>query len=370
MQPSIGPVRETTRQLRRSPGYLALGPTERQQLEADLRRIEDTLAYGAADDPFAVPLETPADLRRGMPPPGPPPGPPTGGPPSAPPPPAGTEVLGQRARQTLEAVDFPSFVTGLIQGTFQAIVDATGQQVREYARLVASISRSVDDFSKDNVSSNQVRDWLAERHPADLQVVLPRPGEKGSPRLLPRRRDGEPPAWLEQYALGGQDLTPELTEGPLLDAARRTLGEERLQTLATMVLMGINRIVVDDGRIRARLQFHAQAREQVKAEMVGANESVRADVASRSTGNTANIQTMVSTVNANAQSDVALKADLLGEVSIRFRTETFNLERFADSQAIQLINRHARLQNPGSPVTQGAPARPPGNTPDGGGGQA
>ena len=46
----------------------------------------------------------------------------------------------------------------------------------------------------------------------------------------------------------------------------------------------------------------------------------------------------------------------MGEVAIRFRSETFNLERFADSQAIELINRHSRLQRP---ATAAAPAPPP-----------
>ena len=52
--------------------------------------------------------------------------------------------------------------------------------------------------------------------------------------------------------------------------------------------------------------------------------------------------TAVSTVKANAQSESAIKANLMGEVNIQFRTETFPLERFADSNALQLLNRHAR----------------------------
>jgi len=32
----------------------------------------------------------------------------------------------------------------------------------------------------------------------------------------------------------------------------------------------------------------------------------------------------------------------MGEVRISFRSETFPLDRFADSQAIQLLNRHAK----------------------------
>src|SRR4051812_31329545 len=172
-----------TRSIRRSRGFSALGEAERATLERDLGRIERALigspqatAPAAGADPFAVPLETPFDMQGagglpagrpapsgfqpGNPPPPPPPAPSR--------PPTGTEVIGQRARQVLEAVDFPSFVAGLIHGTFQSIVDATAQQVREYARLVADISKSVDEFTRDNVSSNQARDYLAEKHPEDI----------------------------------------------------------------------------------------------------------------------------------------------------------------------------------------------------------
>src|SRR5205823_1693283 len=116
----------------------------------------------------------------------------------------------------------------------------------------------------------QTRDWLADRHGQDLQIVLPAPGKETTetPHLMPRAgREGQSPAWLDQYGLGGQELTAEVTDGPLLDAGRLKVAEERMQTLATLVLMGINRVVVGDGNIRARLQFHASARDTVRADV-------------------------------------------------------------------------------------------------------
>ncbi len=350
--------------VRRSDGYRRLTPDERTQLDADLGRLEHVLAghgYGASGDPYAVPLETPAELQRGFLAPGQLTGTPRPAPPPPPPPtaapPAGTEVIGARARQALEAVDFPAFVAGLVSGTFQAIVDSTAQQVREYATLVASISKSVDDFSRDNVTPNQVRDWLAGRHAQDLQLVLPRPGERGTPRLAPRREQPGSPSWLAQYGLQDEELTAELAEGKLVAAGRNVLGEERLQTLATMVLMGINRIVVDDGQIKARLQFHAAARETLKADVV----AQQGGIAARQTPSQGAVQTMVSTLNVNAQADVSVRANLVGEVAIKFRTETFDLNRFADGQAIQLISRHART--PQAPAAAPATAPPLGPTP-------
>jgi hypothetical protein len=371
---------EATRSIRRSRGYAGLAAGERAALERDLSQIERALIGNptqATVDPYAVPLETPMNLRGGglLGPGGPPPmqtgagsAPPLGPPPAAPPPraPTGTEGLGERARRALDAVDFPSFVAGLIHGTFRSIVDATAQQVREYAKLVADISKSVDEFTRDNVNPNQARDYLVDKHPADLTLVFPRPGEPGEPRVVPRV-PGASPAWLADYGLEGEELTPELVDGALVQSARKSVGEDRMRTLATMVLMGINRIVVDDGQIRARLQFHAKASERMKADVTAQTGGQQLGIAGQSSGLRSAVSTMVSTVDVNAQSDISIKADLVGEVSVRFRTETFDLQRFADSQAISLITRHAQqlpAANGGAaapapaPVDSGRPATP------------
>jgi hypothetical protein len=161
--------------------------------------------------------------------------------------------------------------------------------------------------------------------------------------------------WLDELGLGGETLTPELVEGPVLHSGRRALGEQRMQTLATMVLMGINRIVVDDGQLRAKLQFHARAREKTTAEVVGQVGATQLGIAGRQGGMATAVSTMVSTVDVNAQSDVSIKTDLVGEVYVRFRTETFDLNRFADSRAIQLINRHALVRDQAAPAPTPAP---------------
>jgi hypothetical protein len=349
------------RSIRHSRGYASLPSAERDALDRDFMRISAVLSTNApqpsnglhragSNDPFAIPLETPNGLRDAIGQFGP--GLPAGRSPSPEPTPAAPateekrptspiDMLGGRARMTLEAVDFPSFFAGLIQGTFQAIVDATAQQVREYAKLVADISKSVDEFTRDNVTDNQARDHLHERHGRDLALQLPSPGSEDRPRIVPRSGAEESPSWLAEYGLAGEELTPELADGPLVTAGRRALGEERLRTLATLVLMGVNRIVVDDGQLRARLNFHARARETSSAEIAMQAGGQQIGIAARSAGMQSAVSTMVSTVDVNTQADSMIKADLVGEVAVRFRTETFDLQRFADSRAIGLISRHA-----------------------------
>ena len=351
MQNSPHQALAATAALRRSAGWANLSPREQAQLEANLRRVEQVLGNAdgprptPATDPFAVPLETPANFRASLDrrattpqPRGPAPQPA----PATPNRPVGTEVIGDRARNALDAIDFPEFVAGLVQGTFQAIVDASAQQVRQYADLVASLAGSLDEFTKENVTANQARDHLADKHPRDLQLLLPRPGESTEPRLVPRRSGESSPAWLKDYGLDGAELTEELAEGALLRAGRRTVGQERMQALSTMVLMGINRVVVDKGSINARLMFHASARERYTAEVAAGQKGAKTGIQERSNTAAGATQTMVSTVSVNAQADTSIRASLMGEVKLEFRTETFNLDQFATTPAIQLINQHAR----------------------------
>jgi hypothetical protein len=346
-------------QLRRSRGFAALPNGERAALERDLRRLESSLgspavAEAQAADPYAAGMAGEFPFPGKSPAPAPAPAPP--------PPPAqpGTATIGRRAGDALEAVNFPGFVASLLQGTFQAIVDATVQQVREYAALVASLSQSIDAFARDNVSASQIRGELAQRYPQDLAIAMPEPGKPGEARLVPRPgRGDEPPGWLAEFDLDGETFDDRLTEGPLLQAGRAHVAEQRMQMLATTVLMGINRIVINDGDIRARLAFHASASEKTNADVLTANVGQGGGIASRSLGGGSGgggASMMVSTLKANAQADASIKADLMGSVRISFRTETFPLERFADSGAIQLIQRHAKW---GATSDDKKPAEPP-----------
>src|SRR5262249_56154074 len=73
-------------------------------------------------------------------------------------------------RDTLNAIAFPTFVADLIKGTFQAIVNASIQQMEAYGTLLGNVAKTVDQFMADNITDNQARDWLAQRYPAHFQI--------------------------------------------------------------------------------------------------------------------------------------------------------------------------------------------------------
>ena len=148
--------------------------------------------------------------------------------------------------ELIEAVDFPKFLSGLIDGVFNAIVKSSIEQMEAYAELVAAVSKSVKQFANDNISVNAVRDALASEFPDAFCWT------KGSTRRLRlHAQPGSPPLARVASTLGLREpvVNPALASevGRVVAAARRRVARNRQQILATMLLMGINRLVVTNG---------------------------------------------------------------------------------------------------------------------------
>lgn len=321
--------------LRQAPAYRQLDPATRADLDQALGAIAGSMGMARAfEDPV------PGAEPRGN---------------------AGaTGRVGEVARATLNAIDFPSFVSGLIKGTFQAIVDSTIQQMEAYSTLLQEVAKTVDDYMEDNVTEDAARDYLSDRYPG----VLNRNTSTGTPVLEVNRSDPMAPLPTFFKGLGfdnAAQMTPNAVEEVVVPAARKTMAEQRHQTLATMVLLGLNRIIVDDGEINAKLQFHIDASETTEITFDSTQTSMgnMAGVAGGSQFSGQGI--MVNTANINSQSDINVRADLTGEVRVRFSSDVMPLERFADSNAIQLINQHATVPaQPSASASEGETA------PDGG----
>ena len=256
--------------------------------------------------------------------------------------PPATETLARRTGELVNEVDFPGFVAQLVNGTFDAIVDASIRQMESYSSLVAAVAKTVDQFTAENVTPNQARDWLATRYPAEVGVVMPA-GEGAAPQLVPRA-EGLTPAWLADYGIEGEELSTELLEQRVLPQVRNHVGGERQQLLATMVLLGMNRVAVRDGSITAKVMFRAGAADVAKVGYAAGNDPQAVSKwGERGAMTYGGATTMVSTVAVNAQSDTNLRADLFGEVKLNFVSETLPLDRLADAAKVALVQRNSPL---------------------------
>ncbi len=283
-------------------------------------------------------------------------GPATAAPAASSKPPA-TETIARRAGAMVNEIDFPGFVSQLVHGTFDAIVDASIRQMESYSGLVSAVAKTVDQFTEENVTFNQARDWLVSRYPGEVALKLPDSGST-EPQLVPRVEDLTP-VWLVDYGLDGQTLTTELLEQQILPQVRNKVGAERQQLLATMVLLGLNRVAVRDGSISAKVMFRAAARDSAAVQYATSSDpqSVATWGERGSISQTAQSTTMVSTLAVNAQNESTVRADLFGEVKLNFVSETLPLDRMADAAKVALVQQHSMTGRSSAP-TAAAPAAP------------
>ncbi|MFI5896824.1 hypothetical protein ACIA5D_42660 [Actinoplanes sp. NPDC051513] len=333
-RPTVPLVRQEIGQiLKASPTFRSMPEDRRRQLAHDLVNIGQYMA-DAGGSTYGLPIAAAIGERppaRALADPPPPPNPYT------------VENLGA----AIATVDFPGFVASLIKGVFQAIVDASIQQMEAFAELVKNVSKSVDEYMKDNVSPNQARDYLAGRYPDHLQVDVSGQEPKVVPK--PDADETEMPDFFKDLGLSVpvDSLDEETTEEVLMPAARQQLAIDRQRMLLMMVLMGINRLVVTNGSVKAAVIFDLDLSSMSKTSTdlatsfdnttnTKSKNSFFAGWFSPNWKTESETKINVTTSNKYDSKDTAeLKAKLTGDVSVQFASETVPLDQMASMLGLQ-----------------------------------
>ena len=267
---------------------------------------------------------------------------------------AGEQFVAGAARQGVEqftnlvkSVDFPAFVGGLINNVFRVIVETSIEQMRAYGELVAAVAKSAEDYMSENIGEGQGRDYLAQRFPDLIDVNVDNDGKS---RLHVKAEDSEAALAEIHNTIGmtGEpidDISDDEQELQFVNAARLMMAKSRQQLLASMVMLGINRIVVTDGSITAKVKFSMRSTDEAKREY-------RASAYDRQTSRNRNVSAFGGSflgfgggsVNVNEQSHVAtvstsndedseskleMDAKLQGEVRVNFKSDYLPLEKMA-----------------------------------------
>ncbi len=280
----------------------------------------------------------------------------------------------QAFKELVGSVDFPAFVGGLIQNVFQAIVNASIQQMQAYAEMLKSVAQTVDQFGQDNISLNNARDWLVERFPGQLDLDESGAGEEGGgPRIKvigedEQRVHGELNTTLQPQQPFTDISDPE-QETRLVSAARLQMARSRQQLLASMVLLGINRIVVTDGAINAKVVFDLkasdQAQREARASLYDSKSSSNVNktaagahfgwgaAASSNVNEQRHRTTVSSSVDESSESKAEVKAKLTGEVRVNFKSDYLPMEKMATPGMIASIQGNATPFDPNTPPPRG-----------------
>lgn len=250
-----------------------------------------------------------------------------------------------QAGRMVNEVNFPAFVSSLVKGTFDAVVEASIQQMKAYGELVNSVAMSLNEFRDQNVDVGEGRRHIAQKYPGVFDFA------GGELSVKEDFDDSSMPDFQADLGLAEpvEDLSDEATIDALVTAARTDLARGRQQLMATTILMGINRIIVTDGKINAKITFDFKAEDHMTREGTinqwdTSQKKVREvemGVASRYVKGhfETPVPLMVSTTSATATTDIEAKAKLSGEVSLNFRSETFPLERMMTSNQLFQINQ-------------------------------
>ena len=257
--------------------------------------------------------------------------------------PRATNAAAGTVQALRDAIDFPTFVTSLINGVFHSITSSNLSQITAIQDLLSNVTASSEGFAASNISDAQVQAWLTSRFP-----FLTR-GSDGTLRVAPEAdlSDQQPALMSSLDATAEEVATIDESElaTTLLPLARRKMGRDRQQVMATLVMMGLQRVVVDDGRLHASMELQVDARsaaEQMEASQFDTRTTagVSASASAGPWGASASVSTTVGYVRSDAlhtQEEIAARAGLRSSVDLTFRTEQVPLDRMADQQARQAI---------------------------------
>lgn len=283
-----------------------------------------------------------------------------------------TQRLANTTRDVLNAVSFPRFVTELITGVFKAMNDSSQQQMTAFVDLIRNVSQTTEGFADSNVGISGARSWLAEHFPGSYEIQgaedddgIPEdlsgldPAERrqreaeaqaerdAETRLVLKPNAPPPSEAALRSALGvpaGESISGGNPEA-LVPLARRVLARNRQQLLSTMVQMGLQRIVIESGRLNAAMRFHIDASSAAsndRGSQFDMRNTTEVGVGAKfgPWGAEAKMQNtigFVSTDRTQTSENMNTSVDLDSAVELVFRTDYVPLARLAGVGEVERI---------------------------------
>ncbi len=285
----------------------------------------------------------------------------------------------------VQKVDFPKFVGGLIKNVFQAIVESSIEQMRAYGDLIANVAKTTDQFMRDNIGEAAGRDYLADAYPDALGIGIGNTAddfaegdEAGQPPPRLEAKGDDPEVRLAEISREMNvnppvtDLSDANAELRLVTAARLQMAKSRQQLLSSMVMLGINRIVITDGSINAKVIFDMRGSDTAKRAYTASmhdreaqkyKQSVKASYGSWYTpvsvdtafeGQQEHVATVGSALDETSESKAEVKAKLSGEVRVNFKSDYLPLDKMATPEMMSVIQGNSTPYNPNNPPAQAA----------------
>jgi hypothetical protein len=268
-----------------------------------------------------------------------------------------TDKIAGTTRAILNAVSFPRFVTELINGVFKALVDSNQQQMQSYVELIKNVAATTEGFADANLAPTRARQWLIDTFPGSFEIdggvdedTDPRDAAEEQQEARVRLKPGasKPSEDALRVGLGlepGESVPSGDPETSLMPYARRALARQRQQMLATMVMMGMQRIVIESGRLNASMRFHIDTRSAANSEDAKRFDFQNKLEASGKLGfgpwgveaKMTNTIGYVSTEQNQTTEEMNTDLDLNSSVELYFKTDYLPLSQLAGKEQVDRI---------------------------------
>ena len=268
------------------------------------------------------------------------------------------DQAGNLAGEFIEEIDFPKFVRDLVKGVFDANLEVTLKQMEAFQKLLKTATASVATFIN-KIDDTAAFGYLAESQPDMFSLGFPDDAETDE--------NGEKKPALTDKEGNKMDLGDNEVKAKIMEA-KIAMAKEQRAMLREVILMGVTRLVVEKGVVKAACKFDIKASEKIdKADKAALQEASSTSTSLTASGGllgsifggpkagtTSSTQkSKISVSSAKSQASTDLTAQVSGSVEIQFKSDYFKLDNFAT------------MYGPvtGAPPPTGAPGLPPPQVP-------
>ncbi|MDJ0571214.1 MAG: hypothetical protein QNJ53_19485 [Pleurocapsa sp. MO_192.B19] len=225
----------------------------------------------------------------------------------------------------VQDVDFPGFVRDLLTGVFDANLDANERQMEAYRELLKDATREISAFVNEIDDESAMYRLVQDNNQFQLSF--------GDSSFLDSGfSDSDSSDSSNQAELptitdpNGQQVDPNVIKAKILDT-KLAMARERRTLLRETLLMGISRLVVDRGTIKAGVEFRVRAAEKTQTKQQG-QENVQQAKRSGFIRRKIRRTSQISIAASQSQTNTDLSATLKGAVEIQFKSDYFKLDNF------------------------------------------
>lgn len=252
------------------------------------------------------------------------------------------ETAGQRAMAAaaeLQKIGFVEFTVELVRGVYEVIVKASLDQLKAYADLVASVAKTLEEYrdgvlGKDATEQNEKADSyikeVLELDTAKDPITLSEDQKKaliehfsGIKAKTTTSLDTE--TTMEEELKDNQITVADL-KAFVLEKLKKN-AEDSYNLIVTILKIGMQKVVVTNGEIKTKLTFHVDTADTFqKTSMTYSSRSSRWGARGGFAGMSGGFgggRLNVRVVNESTTAATNVSVDVIGEVNIYFRTDTF-----------------------------------------------